>query len=82
MSSGDMILRGAYGIYYDQPLVGIFEQNAFTTPPFVNNISLTGRVRAQQSRRGRDRDHLGRRARSRRRAPTSRTRARCSGTSR
>ena len=42
MESGDTIIRGAYGIYYDQPLVGIFEQNAFTSPPFVNNISLTG----------------------------------------
>jgi hypothetical protein len=42
MSSGNTILRGAFGIYYDQPLVGIFEQNAFTSPPFVNNISLTG----------------------------------------
>jgi hypothetical protein len=41
-SSGNTIVRGAYGIYYDQPLVGIFEQNAFTSPPFVNNISLTG----------------------------------------
>jgi hypothetical protein len=41
-SSGSTILRGAFGIYYDQPLVGIFEQNAFTSPPFVNNISLTG----------------------------------------
>jgi hypothetical protein len=40
--NGNTILRGAYGIYYDQPLVGIFEQNAFTSPPFVNNVSLTG----------------------------------------
>jgi hypothetical protein len=45
MSSGKTIVRGAYGIYYDQPLVGIFEQNAFTSPPFVNNVSLTGGVR-------------------------------------
>jgi hypothetical protein len=41
-SNGDTIIRGAYGLYYDQPLVGIFEQNAFTSPPFVNNVSLTG----------------------------------------
>ena len=34
------IVRGAYGIYYDQALVGIFEQNAFTNPPFVNTVSL------------------------------------------
>ncbi|MCX6537649.1 MAG: carboxypeptidase regulatory-like domain-containing protein [Acidobacteria bacterium] len=41
-SSGNTIVRGAFGIYYDQPLVGIFEQNSFSSPPFVNNISLTG----------------------------------------
>lgn len=40
--AGSTIVRGAFGIYYDQPLVGIFEQNSFTSPPFVNNISLTG----------------------------------------
>jgi Carboxypeptidase regulatory-like domain len=34
------IVRGGYGIYYDQPLVGIFEQNAFTNPPYVNTVSL------------------------------------------
>ncbi|MEO8677696.1 MAG: carboxypeptidase-like regulatory domain-containing protein [Vicinamibacterales bacterium] len=44
-SNGDTIIRGAYGIYYDQPLVGIFEQNSFTSPPFVNNVSLSGGVR-------------------------------------
>ena len=36
-----IIVRGAYGIYYDQPLVGIFEQNAFTMPPIVNNVIFT-----------------------------------------
>jgi hypothetical protein len=40
-SSGATILRGAYGIYYDQPLVGIFEQNSFTMPPIVNNVTFT-----------------------------------------
>jgi hypothetical protein len=39
-STGDTIVRGAYGIYYDQPLVGIFEQNAFTMPPIVNNVTF------------------------------------------
>jgi outer membrane receptor protein involved in Fe transport len=33
-------LRGGYGIYYDQPLVGIFEQNAFVNPPFANSVTL------------------------------------------
>ena len=40
-SDGRTIVRSAYGIYYDQPLVGIFEQNAFTTPPIVNNVTFT-----------------------------------------
>ena len=39
-SSGNTIIRGAYGIYYDQPLVGIFEQNSFTLPPIVNNVTF------------------------------------------
>jgi outer membrane receptor protein involved in Fe transport len=40
------VLRGGYGVYYDQALVGIVEQNSFTTPPFNNSISLTGTVAA------------------------------------
>ena len=36
-SNGKMIVRAGYGIYYDQPLVGIFLQNAFVNPPFVAN---------------------------------------------
>lgn len=39
--TGVTIVRGAVGIYYDQPLVGIFEQNSFTSPPIVNNPSFT-----------------------------------------
>jgi len=41
LGSGRTVFRTAYGVYYDQPLVGIFEQNSFTNPPFVNTISLT-----------------------------------------
>jgi len=37
---GKSIVRTGYGIYYDQPLVGIFEQNAFTNPPYVNTVTL------------------------------------------
>jgi hypothetical protein len=40
VGNGRTILRTAYGLYFDQPLVGIFEQNAFTNPPFVNTVSL------------------------------------------
>jgi len=39
--NGNTILRSAFGIYYDQPLVGIFEQNSFTMPPIVNNVTFT-----------------------------------------
>ena len=39
--NGHTVLRGAFGIYRDQPLVGIFEQNSFTMPPIVNNVTFT-----------------------------------------
>jgi len=39
-STGELIIRSSYGVYYDQPLVGIFEQNAFTNPPIVSTINL------------------------------------------
>jgi hypothetical protein len=34
------IVRSAYGIYYDEPLVGIFEQNSFTNPPYAHTVTL------------------------------------------
>ena len=34
-----MIVRASYGIYYDQPLVGIFEWDAFYNPPFNNSTN-------------------------------------------
>src|SRR4029077_17519410 len=39
-SDGRTIYRSSYGMYFDQALVGIFEQNAFTNPPFVNTVSI------------------------------------------
>lgn len=39
---GKTVVRAGYGFYYDQPLVGIFEQNAFTNPPYNNRAVFTG----------------------------------------
>jgi hypothetical protein len=39
-ATGRTIYRSSYGIYYDQALVGIFEQNSFTNPPFVSTVSI------------------------------------------
>ena len=53
-SDGLTVMRGGYGIYYDQPLVGIFLQNAFVNPPFVparRYSTPSCRTPAQASRR-------------------------------
>ena len=39
---GKTVVRAGYGLYYDQPLVGIFEQNAFVNPPFNNQAVFSG----------------------------------------
>jgi len=39
-STGKTIFRSSYGIYYDQALVGIFEQNSFTNPPYVFTTNI------------------------------------------
>lgn len=36
----DNLVRGGFGVYYDQALVGIFEQSAFTNPPYVNTVTF------------------------------------------
>lgn len=36
-SNGRTVMRGGYGVYFDQVLTGIFLQNAFVNPPFVAN---------------------------------------------
>ncbi|HEX8284724.1 MAG TPA: TonB-dependent receptor [Pyrinomonadaceae bacterium] len=38
---GQTVIRAGYGLYYDQPLVGIFEQNSFVNPPFNNSAAYT-----------------------------------------
>ncbi len=38
---GQSVIRMGYGLYYDQPLVGIFENATFFTPPVNTAISFT-----------------------------------------
>jgi hypothetical protein len=40
--TGRTVVRAGYGLYYDQVLVGIFEQNAFVNPPFNNRATFSG----------------------------------------
>ena len=44
IGDGKTIVRSGYGLYYDQPLVGIFLQNAFINPPFNASASVTNPV--------------------------------------
>jgi len=37
--SGKTAVRAGYGIYHDSTLFGIYEQNIFTNPPFVQSVS-------------------------------------------
>ena len=37
---GTTSIRSGYGIYYDSQLYGIYEQNIFQNPPFVNSVTI------------------------------------------
>jgi len=39
--NGKTAIRSGYGISYDSTLVGMFENNVFTNPPYVNNITIS-----------------------------------------
>ena len=39
-NNGKSSIRGGYGIYFDSGLVGTYEQNILTNPPFSPNITL------------------------------------------
>ena len=36
-----MAVRAGYGIYYDSALFGVYEQNLFQNPPFVQSVTLS-----------------------------------------
>jgi hypothetical protein len=40
-SPGKSVIRTGYGLYFDQPLVGIFENATFFTPPVNTAVSFT-----------------------------------------
>jgi hypothetical protein len=39
--TGKTAIRSGYGIGYDSTLVGMYENNIFTNPPYLNNITIS-----------------------------------------
>jgi carboxypeptidase family protein len=41
---GKTSIRTGYGIYYDSPAVGFVENNLFSNPPFVGNVTIASTI--------------------------------------
>ena len=39
--TGITSIRAGYGIYYDSPLFGVYEQNTFANPPYVQSVTYS-----------------------------------------
>jgi hypothetical protein len=39
--SGKTSIRSGYGIFYDSGLVGVYEQNIFNNPPYVESVTIS-----------------------------------------
>src|SRR5207302_330037 len=39
--TGKTAIRSGYGITYDSSLVGMYENNIFSNPPYLNNITIS-----------------------------------------
>jgi hypothetical protein len=46
---GHTVLRSGWGVYYDATLLGKYEQNIFTDPPFAQSISISNTTLANPS---------------------------------
>jgi outer membrane receptor protein involved in Fe transport len=42
--TGKTSLRAGYGVYYDATLFGIYEQNIFNNPPYVNTVTIPNTI--------------------------------------
>lgn len=43
-AKGKTAIRAGFGIFYDSPAVGFVENNLFSNPPFVGNVSISNTI--------------------------------------